>query len=476
MAGTLAYKLTLDGGSFDSVVTRAITRIGGLTAGFIGLREIVDRVWQQIERGGALVDLSNRTGAAVGDLYQLQEAFSIVGIGAESVGPIILRLQRSISGFGAAGENTAAIFGSIGLNIQELQRLNAPEQLSRIAEALNKIPDSQRVAVSAGIFGREGAGNIVQLSRDLEGFNDTLKQTRTEAALFALNANAFDKLGDTITRAKGAFNGLFAGIAEQITPLLQRLADTAQFDWIGLGRGIGTFIRAAFGAFESGNLSLMIADSIRLGFETAVDFIPGIFEKLGAMVFKVFQGPLVLIQSYIDWQIQRLAQLGSVLGNLNNPVALGANLLAASQSTANFAEIFAKNKATGPQFDFGSGQFGIEDINNDANKRLSVASEAFRERWKEFWGKIEDYAGTIPLDQTTLATKAKGVGDTFTGAAGKVEASSLEKLGFILSGSRSFDPALRTANNTERIAVATETLAKNSNPVGRTNSGFVNLP
>ncbi len=428
-AGTLNFVLGLNAGSFLGPLNTVAGRLAAITGGILSFGTVVKGVFDAIERGGKLTDLRARTGATEADLYSLQEAFAVVGVEANALPGMIIRLQKSMSGVGEMGEKTSEAFAAMGLNIEQLKRMNAPAQFNAILTALSGMDRNSAVDVASRIFGREGAGNIVQLAGDAQGFRETLADAAREAAVFGRNAAAFDKLGDTFTRIKGQLGGMFAGIAESLVPTLQSLADALkELDLVSVGQNIGTMFTGAFQAFREGRISELIAESIIAGFQAAVMVIPGIFAELGMVILKVLETPLTYIQTFYDFMVGNIAQLASKIPGLKDLDQGGFMTWQQAQEErqAQGLEFFT------PGNTLESMREGMQAYWADAKNRLGQIGG-------DLFGSFSDFAaraakGSTPVTASGFAGDGEAAG--VFGGSSKLSGSSLEKMGFIMGGSR----------------------------------------
>lgn len=215
--------------------------VAGRLSAFIGVSAAagtaIAGVWKQIQRGGELTDLANRTGESVKDLYQLQYAFEQSGIAAEGVAPILQRYRQSLSGIGESGENTADAFAAIGTSIQELKGLDAPAALEKIFKGLAAVDRNTAAGVAGTLFGRGGAGSILQVARDGDSFAEALKESADQAERMQRLAPLFDKIGDTLVSLKRQLDGVFLGLAEEVGPAINGvLQSLAKRDFATLGK------------------------------------------------------------------------------------------------------------------------------------------------------------------------------------------------------------------------------------------------
>lgn len=429
MAGVLSFALGLETTAFAGALDRA----GGRLLAFLSVGKAVelavDGVMNAIERGAALNDLSNRTGESVANLYQLQEAFNVVGISVDALPGMINRFNKSLSGVGEMGEKTSDAFAALGLSTEDLKKMDAPGQMMAVAEAIGQLDRGSAVDVASRLFGREGAANLLQISRDTESFKQTLTESAREAAVFARNAAAFDAVGDTVARIKGNLSGMFAGIAEGIVPTIQNIADALkELDLVTIGQNIGTMFKGAFQAFSEGKLSILISDTVVAGFQMAAELLPGIFQKIGVMILRLFEEPLIYLQSFMEYIAQQIETMGS------------------GQS---FEEILAERRQKGAEF-FTQGNT-IDQLNQAANDSLSAGVEGVKEKWATLFSEFADFASRGPQAAVSTASKTNSGNTGDTGSINKPNVSSLEKMGFVMSGG-SIDSNKQTAANTRRSA------------------------
>lgn len=426
MAGVLSFALGLETSAFSSALDRAGGRLFAFISAGKLLETVLDGVWSAIERGGALTDLSARTGEAVSDLYRLQEAFKVVGIEADSVPGMINRLNQSLSGVGEMGQRTDSAFAALGLSMNDLKRLDAPQQFNAIIASLAKVDNASGIGLASQIFGREGAGNIMQLTRDAQSFRATLADSAAEAQVFARNAATFDEIGDSLTRIKGKVGGLFAGLAASIAPEIQKVENYLKtIDFVGIGQQLGTVISGAFEAFREGKLSLLIAETIQFGFEAGFASIGPVLQKFGVTLLKLIETPLTYLQAGFQFMEEKMMEWVSKLADkLNIPNAISGF------KASSFGDILDQTKRDGVSF-FTQGNT-LDSLNQSANDALKDALSKVGADWKELFGTFADFAarakqGSI-IQSPEKATPA--VAPLFQ----KLDVSNIERMGFVFNG------------------------------------------
>ena len=188
-----------------------------------------------------LNDVSNQTGIAVDDMMKLQQAYKMGGRAAEMTGKDIGKMQKSIVQANVDGGQNP--FESLGIDAQELIRLDPADQFKQIGEAIMKISNpAERTAKAMEIFGKGGMG----LTTVFDGLDDatvSLGKMPEIAAEFADRmGEANDLIGNLPLKSDQFFMGFTAGIVDMILPGLN---DINEFDWTMVGKRLGDSLTSA---------------------------------------------------------------------------------------------------------------------------------------------------------------------------------------------------------------------------------------
>lgn len=248
-----------------------------------------ERMQKVFDKGGQLADVSARTGQTAEAIYQMSAAFEDGGSSADKVGPAINRLQKALAGVNEDGEPTNKTFEKLGLSIDALKGMSAPEQFAAIAKRLNEIQDpAEKAATAMGIWGKSGA-ELLSVFADPDAFSAPLKNYQ---ALLAKNAGLFDNVGDTMARVRDQATGLWVGIGDKLAPvILPILERLEQFDFAEMGQRIGEVASFIVQAFADGKVTEIIGGVVTLGFQRAMNFITGAFGGLvKGLVEYIIQG------------------------------------------------------------------------------------------------------------------------------------------------------------------------------------------
>lgn len=396
-----------------------------------------------------MFDLSNRTGASAKALHGLQEAFKVTGIDAGAVDGMILRLQRSLSGVNEQGEKTDKLFKALGLDQEGLKRGDAAGQFMAVAQALRGLSKEDAIGAAAKLFGREGAGNMVQISRDLQGFREAFAESARESAVFGRTAAVFDRLGDMVPRIRGEIEGMWAGMAEGAAPAIEAVLGALKgIDWVGIGERIGRIATAVTQAFREGKLEEYFTLSLQAGVQGASNLMMGEIQKWGVEIGKVLGG------GGGGGEPGFWGKLGA------GTLGVGAGLLGLWNEFGSMLGVPGANEMADKRIDQAQGLFnkaGIGDgvLNRVAEAMVSgtkglpnVYAENLAKLNAELVARAGQAAGSV------LAGSGGGdglLGDLFAKTRiGKQEAGSAwEKLGFVLGGGGGLgDYTKVTADNT----------------------------
>lgn len=189
--------------------------------------------------GGALSDLSSRTGIAVKELVILEQAFADNGISADKVGAIINKMQKGISDFGAGLSTQVRAFERLGITYDDIRNKSPLQQFQMLQNSLAKMPDpTLRAATAMDIFGRSG-GELQALFDDAGAIGKAAQTIGTQADILDKNAQTFDRISDLLNSAGKKLQGFFVGIASVAAPkILEVLEKFNTLDLAQLGQNI----------------------------------------------------------------------------------------------------------------------------------------------------------------------------------------------------------------------------------------------
>lgn len=181
-----------------------------------------------IDAGGELQDMMARTGAGGRDLVILQQMFANAGVEASKVPVSLNKMQKALAGVNEDGEQTANAFNKIGLNIHDLQQMDAVGAFRAIGEKIAGIESpAQRTAAAMEIFGKSG-GELLAVMTDGSAWQSARDQVGTYGDKLAESAERFDQIGDSVALLQNAFKSFGVTIANQVAPALEWAAEAME--------------------------------------------------------------------------------------------------------------------------------------------------------------------------------------------------------------------------------------------------------
>jgi hypothetical protein len=276
-----------------------------------------------LNMGGRLNDLADRTGLAVDRVLLLERAFQNAGVGADSLGPILNKMQKALVDAEDGTSKAAYAFADLGLSLSQLRGLSPEEQLRTIGKAIAAIPDpAQRAVTAMEIFGESGGA----LNQVFANFDDEIKTAKLQLGslpdIMKAGSSQFDRISDNLVVVGGKFIEFAAGLIDKVKPALDAVTTAlSMFDAAKVGQEIGEFFvgagngmklfQKAVDEFKTGNFT----DGFKLAWEAIIQQakdtansiyvnIVAAFKTVGDFIKDQFvsSGPLVMaITSAFDY-------------------------------------------------------------------------------------------------------------------------------------------------------------------------------
>ena len=469
MAGELQFTIGLEISGFLHKIGLSSAAIIGLEKVGAALRLTMEKTWSVFDQGAALEHLHKRTGESVAHLYMLQKGFQAAGVEAGDVGPMLFQMQKALGGVNELGQRTDVVFQRLGLSVKGLKQKGGADAMQEILGRIGKLNQSDAAKAASGIFGRSGAGNAIQLSHSMDEFSEAMKRAATQAYVFERMAATFAAIERGVQRVKNILGPIFSGIAEGVGPALKKALDWLnKIDLSKIGHSIAVFFRVLQQAFQEG----MVYELMTETFEAAVEYLGNlIFGLLGSGTFWSGIWDIMVGEFITKWAV--IAKLFMNLG-----VVLTAALTTAFQTVFEWVGKIPKvGKMLGlsgyKAQTFGENYAEGRDNANGANKmidgwlgvgavRLASGSDKMNKAWAEasansggpaqdrLAATIKKLKGDIVWEHSPKDTETDKQGAPIGGDY-KPEFTSLEKMGFVMSGLGNADFAQRTANATEQI-------------------------
>ena len=446
MSPVLQYSLGLSTSQFLGAINSVQGRLGGLLrwgAAFAGIGAPITSLFQQIQKGAALSELSKRTGETAGNLFKLQRGFELAGVSMQSVPTVLFQMNKALGGVNEQGEPTAKIFSQMGLSIDQLRQAGGADALQRITATLGRMDRAGAAMAASKIFGRGGAQDMLQLARSTEDFSEGMAGAAEGARILDANADRFDKLADSLILIKNAWNDMALRAAVPVA----------------------TFLSALSQAYKEGVLTDFVAQSFTTGLEMFIGVAPSMLAVLGSEILNLFTKPLVYLQTGFEWLAQQLASspiIAKVFGLGEHGVRPEA-----------FGDILDRNEKTGPLFGLPGGTMTTEELRKFSRLQLDQALAEAKKNAAPFAGRLADLAARFQGGANALPENAFALGDAGMGRRKSDTDIALERIGFSFAGGpRTTDYARDTAANTGRLVKLTQKLVDRAGAPGK----FANLP
>lgn len=166
--------------------------VGGAVAGVSYLTS------EFVDQGDALADQAEALNISTEALQTWQFAAGTVGIESEKLGAILSKLQTKIS---EGSDGTKEAFGTLGISFSKIGKLKPEEQLTHIAEAFSRLPDTvNKTALANNVFGKSGYKLLPVLNAGAAGLKDIYEQAKATGYILDGDTN------DAVNKADAAFN------------------------------------------------------------------------------------------------------------------------------------------------------------------------------------------------------------------------------------------------------------------------------
>ena len=391
----LSVFLKFDSAAFGKGIGAAMEAIKG----FVRLGgEVSGKFKEAFDLGGAMSDLSAQTGESAGDLLVLKQAFEDTGVGGDALGQTLAIMRRNLadlSGSGTKGET----FKQMGLDLKALQSMGAEDQLETIGRAIRAMDNpTKEAAASMEIFGRSGAGMLTFLKDDA-ALGTARKSLGSLTDIIDDNANAFDAISDRIGRFKMKSMGLWAGLAEGLTPLVDQI--TGMFDGVdvaGFGRRIGETLGAVVELFRQNSLGDILAAGLDAGWAGFLNMaVKGVL-NLGNIIVTAFQRPFAWISAAFQKAIEEMMEKVGAIPGVGDALGIGG-FQAGSFDDMYQSQLQQRQDASKLMDDFIAGWKPFtSEVSEDTAKMWENAVEGFRSRIADIQGATAGAGGAAGED------------------------------------------------------------------------------
>lgn len=218
-------------------VAAQFKRAAGLAAGAIGAIAAsgVAALHHYVELGSEVGSLSEKLGVGTRELQRLQAGVTATGGSTDALKDALKTLTVGLQE--AKTKGSGPLFEGlqlVGVQLSELEGLNAEQQFGVLADALNEIKDpADRTATSLRLFGEAGGLELGGLlSRGSEGIRELGDEAERLGLVLDEDAVAGAKrLKASLGQLEAVGATVVARVGEQLAPKLQELA-TGALEWV----------------------------------------------------------------------------------------------------------------------------------------------------------------------------------------------------------------------------------------------------
>lgn len=376
-----------------SIASGVGTAMKGVAAAVAGASAVVvaasKGMYDAMSKGGELVDLSEQTGLAVDKLMELQVAFEQAGLGADEVGSVVNKMQRSIADAANGSASGQAMFAGLGISLQSLGQMDAAGQLEEVGNKIMAIQDpAQRSAAAMEIFGKSGGRMLALFATG--GLEDAQKALGGQAQLMAQNAAYFDAITDKLSTAALKVQQFFVGMASALVPDLMAAADAINdTDFTDLGVQIGNSVAVLVELFKSNKLG----DAFLIGMQIAALKVGQYISTLLTKAIIMAIAPLLMLAEGSFWKgmlntlqsgfgsIISLLQIGvgEAMKTIGSGISQIPGLKGAGESVSGVG---------GAMVDMG--QMGLEDAQKNLDNGMNSLAEAISNAGEQALGMFEN--------------------------------------------------------------------------------------
>ena len=401
----------------------AAAKIGSMAidAAFSAALKTVQSFGAALDMGGRLNDLADRTGIAVDKVLLLERAFQNAGVGADSLGPIINKMQKALVDAEDGTSKAAYAFADLGLSLSQLKGLSPEEQLRTIGKAIAGIPDpAQRAATAMEIFGKSG-GALNQVFANFDDEIETAKlQLGSLPAIMKAGSSQFDRISDNLVVVGGKFIEFAAGLIDKVKPALDAVTTAlSMFDAAKVGQEIGAFFvgagngmklfQKAVDEFKTGNFTdgfklawqaivqqakdtaNSIYTNLVAAFKTAGDFLLTVFSS-SSSTFKFIEDSFSVLWKNISATIAK--ELAGILSGSYLTQGLASNLYSFSNDTQAAAD---RIKVT------------LADSGAKSSAEIKKAFNSIPESFKENMADVPPLFDTVTKKQDDVVKKTEDI-------------------------------------------------------------------
>ena len=174
------------------------------------------------EAGDSVQKMALRTGFSTIALSELTHAAELSGTSISSMENGVKRMQRTLLDAEQGLSTAVDAMELLGVNMDDVAGKSPEEQFRIMTEALAEVEDaSKRSAIAQQVFGRAGTQLLPMLAAGKQGLADMRQEAHDLGLVFSQeSADSAAEYQDSLTKLKGAFQGIQFAIGKALVPVL----------------------------------------------------------------------------------------------------------------------------------------------------------------------------------------------------------------------------------------------------------------
>lgn len=425
MNNLLSFSLGLETALFDGALGDSASEVLSFAALAEVVRSAWDHTWEAIGKGAELKALASATGESVSQLYKLQHGLEAIGASAENPNMLLMMTQKALSGVNEQGIQTGILFQKLGLDLTKLRSQDTVQSLMEIGTALGKLSPNQAAGAGEMLFGRFQTQTVLQMARDMKGFQEGMNSSSTTGALLDKFSSTFEQVKADWGDIESDVLGIWVVIAGKVAPVLETIFTKTEH-WL---HGIEE-------AFASGRIGEILKLELIVAIEYGASFLENLFgnPRLWTGMWDVMKG--TFIEALAAMRAASVVQFATM-------ATLAEHIL---QPGMSISKLFEGNMK------MFNAVFGASDLAKQGAADIAEGSRQIGKAGSDAWknAHAKDQAQLTALLNSIGLGNLLSTGGTGSGGSGLItpmgnkshpEFTNLEKMGFVFaSGGRVGNP------------------------------------
>ena len=174
------------------------------------------------QAGDEVQKMALRTGFTTEALSELKHAAELSGASLSSMENGVKRMQRTILDAENGLSTATDAFEMLGIEMADVEGKTPEEQFTLLSGALADVEDaSRRSALAQQVFGRAGTQLLPMLAAGKDGLAAMRQEAHDLGIVFDQDAaNSAAEYQDSLTKLKGAFQGIQFAVGKALVPVL----------------------------------------------------------------------------------------------------------------------------------------------------------------------------------------------------------------------------------------------------------------